>query len=80
MPFNKDILVEKLLEYDKIIKFNANLSQNEEFQKLQTATNLQNSSNLTDLSNSQNSLEDRISDLIDNFKDELIKIIKESKN
>lgn len=68
MPFNKDILVEKLLEYDRIIKFNANLSQNEEFQKLQTATN------------SQNSLEDRISDLIDNFKDELIKIIKESKN
>ena len=80
MPFNKDILVEKLLEYDRIIKFNANLSQNEEFQKLQTASNLQNSSNLTDLSNSQNSLEDRISDLIDNFKDELIKIIKESKN
>ena len=54
MPFNKDILVEKLLEYDRIIKFNANLSQNEEFQKLQMATNLQNSSNLTDLSNLQN--------------------------
>ena len=72
MPFNKESLIEKLLEYDRIIKFNANLNyETSEFSNLQTASNSVNSSN---------SLEDRISDLIDSFKDELIKIIKESKN
>lgn len=72
MPFNKENLVEKLLEYDRIIKFNANLNyETSEFSNLQTASNSVNSSN---------SLEDRISDLVDSFKDELIKIIKESKN
>ena len=72
MPFNKESLIEKLLEYDRIIKFNANLNyETSEFSNLQTALNSANSSN---------SLEDRISDLVDSFKDELIKIIKESKN
>ena len=72
MPFNKESLIEKLLEYDRIIKFNANLNyETSEFSNLQTALNSVNSSN---------SLEDRISDLVDSFKDELIKIIKESKN
>lgn len=72
MPFNKESLIEKLLEYDRIIKFNVNLNyETSEFSNLQTASNSANSSN---------SLEDRISDLVDSFKDELIKIIKESKN
>ena len=71
MPFDKATLIEKLLEYDRIIKFNANLSQNDEFVQLQNSQNSINSSN---------SLEDRIANLVDSFKDELIKIIKESKN
>ena len=78
IPFDKDTLISKLFEYDKILKSTANFENFEKkFENLDEFENMQ-SPNLANFNS--NSLEDRISDLIDNFKDELIKIIKESKN